>query len=280
MIIQNVDHIPDFAALIVDRRAGQTDHTLTAFGQKAGGAVLFAASAAKLLRLVKHGRAEAQVGQHVLPAAQQQIMHDINIRLGQGVGRQPAQHMHARCSTFNANKARDFRLPVAHQVRRHHQDGRKRLRIAQAAQRLQRFAKAHFIGQQSAGRGAQPGKPGLLEGHQRANKAARARLHLRWRVLYALPRGGIIPRAADSLFPALPIARGDLQRIAQHQPVQITHNAAVIGKTCLAALTAIRARKQALAQFNHAGLATHRPAFATIIIGKRTVIMPGRRRIL
>ena len=32
VIIQNVDHIPDFAALIVDRRAGQTDHTLAAFG--------------------------------------------------------------------------------------------------------------------------------------------------------------------------------------------------------------------------------------------------------
>ena len=35
----------------------------------------------------------------------------------------------------------------------------------------------------------------------------------------------------------------------------------------LAALAAVRAREQALAQFNHAGLAAHRPAFAAIIIG-------------
>ena len=52
------------------------------------------AVAAQLLYLIEYHRAEAQLGQHVLPASKNEIMADIDIRLGQVIGRKSLNNMH------------------------------------------------------------------------------------------------------------------------------------------------------------------------------------------
>ena len=173
--IEDVDDIPDLAAVVVDRRAGQADNVLAGGGEQAGRRVFLRAGAAQLLHFIEYHRAPAPVGQHALPAAQQQIMDDVNVGLGQPVRRQPADDVNAHAA-LHYEEALRLARPVAHQMRRHDQKRRKSRRRRQIGQRLNGLAQTHFVGQQRAVRAQQERQPLLLEGHQLGGKGALRRL--------------------------------------------------------------------------------------------------------
>ena len=149
--VQNVHHVPDLRALIVDGRSAEPHHPLGRLGQQAGGRIFLRAGVAQLLNFIKNDRGQAHVRQGFLPAPQQQIMHQINIRRGQGVGLQAVDHMHPQGRAVRLlYEAGDLVFPVAHQMGRGHHHGGIGPGLAQPRQRLHRFAQAHFVRQQAA----------------------------------------------------------------------------------------------------------------------------------
>ena len=162
MEVEDIDHVPDLAALVVDGRAGQADDVFARLRQQAGRGILARAVAPQFLHLVKNDGAEALLGQDVLPAAQKQVVDDVNVRLGQLVGREAMNDMHAQ-SPVRREKALKLPLPVANEVRRHHEDGRIGRGGGEKRQRLHGLAQAHLVGQQAAAGGEQKRQPLLLE---------------------------------------------------------------------------------------------------------------------
>ena len=112
MIVQNIDDIPDFRAFIIDWRAGQPNDPFTLLCQKACRRILFCSAMTQFLYFVKNDRLEPHLRQSLLPAAQQQIMNDIDIRFRRLIGLQACQHADTCRFSLQAQKARDFRLPV------------------------------------------------------------------------------------------------------------------------------------------------------------------------
>ena len=169
--VEYIDHVPDLAALIVNGRAGQADDVFAGLREQAGGGVLARAVAAQFLHFVENGGAEALLGQNLLPAAQKQVVDDVNVRLGQLVGREAADDVHAQ-PPVRRQKTLKFPLPVADQVRRHHEDGRIGRGGGEKRQRLHGLAQAHLVGQQAAAGSEQKGQPLLLKIQQFAGKGA------------------------------------------------------------------------------------------------------------
>ena len=124
MVVENVDDVPDFAAAVVNRRAGHPDNALAAFRQQRRGGVLFRPRVAKLLDFVEDDRSKRQRRQHALPPAQKQVVHDVHVRFRQVVGLQALDDVHARRFAVHSQETQRFLLPVAGQVRgRNHQRG-------------------------------------------------------------------------------------------------------------------------------------------------------------
>ena len=236
MIVQNVDDVPDFPALIVDGRAGQADHMLAAFRQQAGGGVFLRAGMAQLLDFIEDHRPEGQGGQGFLPAAQKQVVHHIHIRLGQGVGREAADYMHPGRRAVHAKEAGDFLLPVAGQVGWGNHQGGKQPRGGQPGQRLHRFAQAHLVGQQAPVVLQKERQPLLLKGHQFPGEGSFRRGHAAGHAGCLLLAHGIGPCVSHGLVPQGEVGHLHRQGEAHHQPAQFPRRSAVGRKAGLAPL--------------------------------------------
>ena len=270
--IQNVDNVPDLRALIVDGRAAQAHHPLRRLGQQAGGGIFFRAGMAQLLNFIKNDRGQGHFRQGFLPAPQKQIVHQINIRRGQRIGLQPADHMHPQGRAVRLlNKAGDFVFPVAHQVGRSHHHGGIGSGLAQPRQRLHRFAQTHFIRQQAAVAPQKERQPLLLEVGQLPLEDRGVGLHLLRHPPGQFLVNGVLPRFFQRGFPALPVGGLHQQGITQHQPVQVAHHPPVGREPGFAPPGRGAAGKQPLAQLRHHGVALHRPALPTGVIAQRTV---------
>ena len=257
--VQDVHHVPDLAAVVVDGRAGQADAVLAGLGEQACSAVLSCAVAAQLLNLVEDDRAEAALRQHVLPAPQQQVVDEINIRLGQGIGLQPPDHVHAQVALL-VQEAGDLALPVAQQVGRGHDDRGIGCCGGEEGQRLHRLAQTHVVRQQAAPRGQQEGQALLLEVQQLSGEALCRGICVLRHPPGLLPANGVVPGLLQCAVPALPVTLAHLQRIAQHQPVQIADHPTVRREARNAPTPTVAAGEEALGQLRHAGLALDRPA--------------------
>ena len=272
MKVQNVDHVPDLRAPVVNGRAAKARHAACRPGQKACGGVFFGAAMAQLLNFVKDHGGDGAFGQRLLPAAQQEVVHQVDIRRGQGVGLEAADHMHRKgASVRAAHEARDLVFPVTKQVRRGHHQRRVRSRLRQHGQRLHRFAKAHLIGQQRPVRAQKKRQPLLLKGRQRAGKDRRAGRHALGHPPRHLAAHHVFPRVRQRPLPAFPVRGAHCQRIAQHQPVEVAHDAPVRRKARLAPAATLRPRKQPLAQLRHPGIAPDHPAVPPPVVGEGAV---------
>ena len=135
--VQDVDHVPDLAAAVVDGRSGQADDARGLFRHERGRAVLLRAAVAQFLDLVKDHGGKVELGQRLLPPAQQQVVDDIDLRAGQVVGLQAPEHVHRGLAAVRvAQEGADLPLPVRHKVRRHHQQQRIGLQLRHGGQRL------------------------------------------------------------------------------------------------------------------------------------------------
>ena len=272
MKVQYVDDVPDLRAAVVDGRAAEAHHAAGRPGQEACGGVFLGAAVAQLLNFVKDHGGDGAFGQRLLPAAQQQVVHQVDIRRGQGIGLEAADHMHRQeASVRAAHEARDLVFPVAKQVRRGHHQRRIRARLRQHRKRLHRFAKAHLVGQQRPVRAQKKRQPLLLKGRQRAGKDRRAGLHALGHPPRRLAAHHVFPRVGQRLLPALPVRGVHGQRIAKHQPVEVSHDAPVRREARLAPAAALRPRKQPLAQLRHARVAPHHPAVPAAVVAERAV---------
>ena len=276
--VQNVHHVPDLAAVVVDGRAGQADAVLAGLGEQACSAVLSCAVAAQLLNLVEDDRAEAALRQHVLPAPQQQVVNQIDIRLGQGIGLQAPDHVHAQVALF-VQKAGDFALPVANQVGWGHDDRRIGRRGGQKRQRLHCLSQAHVIRQQAAPRGQQEGQALLLEVQQLPGEALRRGIGVLRHFAGLLPTNRVLPGLLQRAVPALPVALAHLQRIAQHQPVQVADHPPVRREARNAPTPTVAAGEEALGQLRHAGLGLDRPALRAPVVGQCAVAVTAAVRV-
>ena len=195
-------------------------------------------------------------------------MGDVNIRRGQFVRGQPLYHMHP---DMFRQKPADFPLPVPHQMGRYHQNGGIGRRHRQKGQGLHGFAQAHFVRQQAAPGPQQKGEPLLLIGQQLPPEGA-LRRHAGFRgVQGPFPPPGVFPGVLQGLFPPVPIPFRNIQRIAQHQPVQFSHNPPVSSEPGLPPTVTVAAGKQPLGQFRDAGLPLDGPAPGLSVIGKGAV---------
>ncbi len=270
--VQNVHHVPDLRALIVDGRSTQAHHPLGGFGQQAGGGIFLRARMAQLLNLIKNDRWQVHVRQGFLPAPQQQIMHQINIRRGQGVGLQAVDHMHPQGRAVRLlYEAGDLVFPVAHQMGRGHHHGGIGPGLAQPRQRLHRFAQAHFVRQQAAVAAQQKRQPLLLKVSQLPLEYRGVGLHLFRHPLGQFLVNGVLPRFLQRGFPALPVGGLHQQGIAQHQPVQVAHHPPVGREPRFAPAGRGAAGKQPLAQLRHHGVALYRPAFPPGVVAQGAV---------
>ena len=276
--VEDVDNVPDLAALIVDGRAGQADDVFAGLRKQAGGGILARAVAAQFLHLVKDDGAKALLGQDVLPAAQEQIVDDVDVRLGQLVGREAADDVHAQ-PPVRGQKALKLPLPVANEVRRHHEDGRIGRRGGQKRQRLHGLAQAHLVGQQATAGGEQKGQPLLLKIQQFAGKGAGRRRGRLRAFQHGLAARGVFAGLGKRLLPALAVALGDLQRVAQHQPVEVAHHAAVRGEARHPPPAPVAAGKEALGKLGDAGLGLDRPGAALAVVGERSIDVPVHGRV-
>ena len=276
--VQNVHHVPDLAAVVVDGCAGQADAVLAGLRQQTGGAVLAGAVAAQLLNLVEDHRAEAALGQHVLPAPQQQVVNQIDIRLGQGIGLQAPDYVYPQLALF-IEEARDLALPVAQQVGWSHDDRRIGRRGGQKRQRLHRLAQAHVVRQQTAPRGQEEGQTLLLEVQQLPGEALRRGIGILRHFAGLLPANRVLPGLLQCAVPALPVGLAHLQRIAQHQPVQVADHPPVRREARNAPTPTVTAGEEALGQLRHAGLGLDRPALRAPVVGQRAVAVTAAVRI-
>ena len=150
MIVQNVDHVPDLCAAIVDGRAAQADHTAGCLRHEAGGGVFLRTGMAQFLNLIEDHRRNLRLRQRFLPSAQKQIMHQVDICLRKLIGLEPLHDMYRqRRSVRLVHKAFNLILPVAHQMRRRNDQRGICAGFGKHGQRLHRLAKAHLIGQKS-----------------------------------------------------------------------------------------------------------------------------------
>jgi len=186
--------------------------------------------------------------------------------------------MHARRLAADAQKARRLRLPVAHKMRRN-DDQRGRLPgNGEGRQGLNGLSKAHFIRQQRPLVGKQEGEPFLLELAQRSFERPFRRSGAKRQLSRLLAPHGMLPRGGERTLPQRPVARGNFQRIAHHQPVHLTDDAAVRGEARLAA-PSFAPGKETLGHLRYAWLALDRPAFAAAVVGQRAIDMTARGRI-
>jgi len=273
--VQNIDYVPYLAAVVVDGRAGKADHAVRRGGHEAGGRVLLRPRVAQFLNLIEDHRLEVVLRQRLLPAPQEEVVNDVDVRLRQFIGREPPDHVHADAAGED-QKALDLPLPVAHQVRRHHDERRKGSRRGQVGQRLNGLAQAHLVGQERPAAAQQERQPLLLKGHELAREALRRRLGRFGHRKPRLAPGGVFPRLFEGLRPSLPVRLADLQRVPEHQPVELSDDAPVGGEARLPPPPALAAGKQALGQLGHAGLALDDPALRFSVVAERTVIV-GRR---
>ena len=276
--VQDVHHVPDLAAVVVDGRAGQADAVLAGLGEQACSAVLSCAVAAQLLNLVEDDRAEAALRQHVLPAPQQQVVYEVNVRFGQGIGLESSDHVHAQISLF-IQKARDLALPVAQQVGRSHDDCGVGSSGGEERQRLHRLAQAHVVRQQTAPRGQEEGQTLLLEVQQLPGEALRRRIGVLRHFAGLLPTNRVLPGLLQRAVPALPVALAHLQRIAQHQPVQVTDHPPVRREARNAPAPTVAAGEEALGKLRHAGLGLDRPALRAPVVGQCAVAVTAAVRV-
>ena len=270
--VQNVHHVPDLRTLIIDGRAAQAHHPLGRLGQQTGSGILLRARMAQLLNLVKNDRGKAHVRQGFLPAPQEQIVHQINIRRRQSIGLQAADHMHPQGRAVGLlYEAGDLVFPVAHQMGRGHHDGGIGPGLAQPRQRLHRFAQPHLVRQQAAVGAQQKRQSLLLEVGQLPPEYGGVGLHLLRHPAGQLLVDGIVPCLLQRLFPALLIGGLHQQGIAQHQPVQVAHHPPVGREPRFAPPGRGAAGKQPLAQLRHHGVALHRPAFPPGVVAQGAV---------
>ena len=207
-----------------------------------------------------------------------QVVDDVDIRLGQLVGREAADDVHAQ-PPVRGQKALKFPLPVADQVRWHHEDGRISRGGGKKRQRLHGLAQPHLVGEQAAAGGEQKGQPLLLEIQQFAGKRTRRRRGRLRACEHGFAAHGVFARLVKRLFPALAVALGDLQRVAQHQPVEVADHPPVGGKARHAAPPAVAAGKEALGKFGDAGLGLDRPRAALAVVGERSIDVPVHGRV-
>ena len=211
--IQYVYHVPNLAAVVVNGRAGEPDAVFAGLRKQARGAVLASTVSAQFLDFIEDHRAKAAFRQQVLPAAQQQIVHQVDIRLRQGIGFQTVDNVHTK-PFIRVQKAGNLALPVADQVGRSHDDSRISRRRGQKGQCLHRLAQSHVIGQQTSSRPQQKGQSLLLEIQQLSRKAFAGWNGGFRQTSSSLTADGVVPGFLQGAVPALPIALGDLQRIA------------------------------------------------------------------
>ena len=211
------------------------------------------------------GVKQAVAEQGLLPPAQEEVVEDIEVGLGQVVGREAGDDVDARRAALDAEEAQGFLPPVERQMGRRHDDRREEPVRREHGEGLHGLAQAHLVGEQGAVVLQQKRQAFPLEVHQRALEGAGRRIGLRGHPGGLLLADRVAPGVGDGLVPAAEVAEPDLEREAQHQPAQLRHHAAVAGEARLAPPYSGAAGEEALAHLGDARVPAHHPAPAAFV---------------